>query len=133
MIESMYINPKSQHFWENRFPNNDFNWELIWSKIPHCTKEARLISPNLKILHNIYQAKTMLYRMGKEESNICNQYNVIDHVVHIFYSCEKISTIWDKVNFVISRKLNKNTSLTVIDVLFGVHDKNVSKKKYCFH
>ena len=47
MIESMYIKPtKCQHFWENKFHNNDFNWELIWSKIPHCTKEARLISLN---------------------------------------------------------------------------------------
>ena len=49
---------------------------MIWSKIPHCTKEARLISLNWKILHNIYPTKTMLYRMGKEESNICNKCNV---------------------------------------------------------
>ena len=79
-----YIKPKCQHFWENRFPNNDFIWELIWSKIPHCTKEARIISLNWKILHNIYPTKTMLYRMGKEESNICNQCNVIDNVDHFF-------------------------------------------------
>ena len=128
IIESMYIKPKCQHFWENKFPNNDFNWELIWSKIPHCTEEARLISLNWKILHNIYPTKTMLYRMGKEESNICNKCNVIDHVDHFFYSCEKTSIIWARVNFVISHKLNKNTSLTVTDVLFGVHDKNVSNK-----
>ena len=132
MIESMYIKPKCQHFWENKFPNNDFNWEMIWSKIPHCTKEARLISLNWKILHNIYPTKTMLYRMGKEESNICNKCNVIDHVDHFFYSCGKTSIIWDKVNFVISHKLNKNTSLTVTDVLFGVHDKNVSNKDTIF-
>ena len=132
MIESMYIKPKCQHFWENKFPNNDFNWEMIWSKIPHCTKEARLISLNWKILHNIYPTKTMLYRMGKEESSICNKCNVIDHVDHFFYSCGKTSIIWDKVNFVISHKLNKNTSLTVTDVLFGVHDKNVSNKDNIF-
>ena len=71
--------------------------------------------------------------MGKEESDICNKCNVIDHVDHFFfYSCEKTSTIWDKVNFVISHKLNKNTSMTVTDVLFGVHDKNVSNKDNIF-
>ena len=73
--------------------------------------------------------------MGKEESNICNQCYVIDHVDHFFYSCEKISTIWDKVNFDISRTLNKNTSLTVSDVLFCLvytHDKNVSNKNNIF-
>ena len=60
--------------------------------------------------------------MGKEESNVCNKCNVIDHVDHFFYSCEKISTIWDKVNFVFS---DKNTSLTITDVLFGVHDNKI--------
>ena len=74
----------------------------------------------------------MLYRMRKEECNICNKCDVIDCVHHVFYSCEKTSIISDMVNFVISHKLNKNTSLTVTDVLFGVHDKNVSNKDNSF-
>ena len=84
------------------------------------------------MVNNIYPTKTMLYRMGKEVSNICNKCNVIDHVDHFCLLLWKICTIWDKVNFVISRKLNKNTSLTVTDVLFSVHDKNVSNKNNTF-
>ena len=54
-------------------------------------------------------------------------------LIIFFYSCGKINTIWDKVNFVISRKLNKNISLTVTDVLFGVHDKNLSNNHFIHH
>ena len=30
MTESMYIKPKAQHLWENRFPNYEFNLEHIY-------------------------------------------------------------------------------------------------------
>ena len=84
------------------------------------TKQFR----GLSIIHTVEQCEGSNFSSAK-----CN---VIDHVDHFFYSCEKTRTIWDKVNFVISNKLNKNTSLTVTDVLFGVHEKNVSNKDNIF-
>ena len=128
MIESLYIMPTCQNFWVKRFPNFNFKWDLIWSKLPQCTNEARLISLNWKILHNIYPTKTMLYKMGKEVSNRCDVCNVIDHIDHFFYSCKKINRIWKTVNHIISCNLKKAISLSETDVLFGVHTTNISNE-----
>jgi len=126
MVESLYVTPTCYKFWERKFPNYTFNWDVIWNKLPQCTNEARLISLNWKILHNIYPTKTMLYKMGIEESNVCDKCNVTDHIDHFIYFCSKINVIWKSVNSIISFKLKKQISLSVTDVLFGVDIYNTS-------
>ena len=70
-IWSFYI-CHNQHPIKGRFPNHDFKWKHIWNALPDCTKEARLISLNWKIIHNIYPTKLLLHKMGKAQSDICN-------------------------------------------------------------
>ena len=132
MIKSLYVPPKCHAYWEKRFPDYDFNWNIIWRKLLLCTNEARLISLTWKILHNIYPTKTLLFKMGKEDTNVCIKCNVIDYVDHFFFSCKNIKHVWEKVNFIVSQRLNKNISLSVTDVLFGVHDKSINRVQSIF-
>ena len=97
MIDLLYTPPICQHFWTNRFPKYTFNWDVIWNRLPQSTKEARLVSLNWKILHNIYPTKYLLHKMGKEKSNVCDKCNTIDHIDHFFYRCNKINFIWNIV------------------------------------
>jgi len=122
LINKVFIPPLCENYWSKRYPNYNFDWENIWLSIPTCTKEARLISLNWKIIHNIYPTKDLLHKMGKEESNLCNICNVIDYADHFFFSCVRTKPIWLFANHVISDKLNEQFRLTVENVLFNYNN-----------
>ena len=47
--------------------------------------EARLISLNWKIIiHNKYPTKVLLFKIGKENTNLRNSCNVVDYPEHFF-------------------------------------------------
>ena len=120
--KSIAATPICQNLWTKRFPNSIFNRQYIWKTIPNCTHEARLITLNWKILHNIYPTKILLHKIGKESSNICNTCNVIDYTEHFFYFCKKVKFIWDHAEMVISDKLSFSFKFDVEKAIFGVHN-----------
>jgi len=131
MVNKRYVPPVCMNYWSRRFPNYNFNWENIWGSIPRCTKEARLISLNWKIIHNIYPTKVLLCKMGKEDTNLCNDCNVVDHPEHFFFHCIKTMPIWNLANRIITQKLEKHFSLSVENVLFNYHNEiNSACSKY---
>ena len=119
LVDKVFIHPLCENHWKRRFPNYNFVWENIWLSIPKCTKEARLISLNWKIIHNIYPTRALLYKMGKEESDLCSTCNIIDNQDHFFFDCIKIKQIWALANHIITDKLNQQFKLSVEDVLFN--------------
>jgi hypothetical protein len=127
MINNIYVPPVCANFWSLRFPNYIFDWTKIWLATPQCTVEARLISLNWKILHNIYPTKVLLCKMGKEPNNICHACNVVDNVDHFFFKCVKIKQLWPFANNVISCKLSNKIVLSIEDVMFNYHNNNFNK------
>jgi len=124
MINNAYVKPTCIDFWSNKLPNHTCNWENIWLAVPNCTSEAKLITLNWKILHNIYPTKFYLHKIGKENTNICSTCNVIDYVDHFFFNCTKIRQIWNVANQIISSNLATAIQLTVENVLLNYHDNN---------
>jgi hypothetical protein len=121
MVNKRYVPPKCIKYWSKRFPNYNFNWVNIWNSIPCCTKEAKLISLNWKIIHNIYPTKVLLCKMGKEITNLCNSCNVVDYTEHFFFDCIKTFPMWKYANQIITNKLETLFSLSVENVLFNYH------------
>ena len=131
MVNKTYVPPICMNYWCRRFPNYNFNWEKIWGSIPCCTSEARLISLNWKIIHNIYPTKVLLCKMGKEDTNLCNSCNAVDHPEHFFFHCTKTTPIWEFAKRVITQRLGKNFRLSVENVLFNYHnDITSARSKY---
>ena len=62
IIKTVSTPPICQNRWTRRFPNHNFKLKHIWNALPDCTKEARLISLNWKIIHNIYPTKLWLHK-----------------------------------------------------------------------
>ena len=117
-----------EKYWEKTFPNYNFVWDKIWLSMTVCTKEAKLISLNWKIINNIYPTRALLCKMGKEVSEKCKKCAVIDDTIHFFFDCLKIKPIWCKAENLISERLNKKFKLTVDNVIFNyncdIYDKN---------
>ena len=122
MIDKIYLQPRCIQFWDQRFPHYVFDWQNIWLATPRCTNEARLVTLNWKILHNIYPTKVLLHKMGKETDNICNSCNTTDYIDHFFFKCVKSKPLWSQANKIISIKLSINICLTVNDVMFNYHN-----------
>ena len=72
-----------------------------------------------KILHNIYPTSILLNKLGISNSKNCAfGCNQTDYPEHFFFSCKKISTIWEYVEEKVYRKFEIKPKLTVTDVLF---------------
>ena len=128
--ESIKLN---NNHWSRRFPQHIFNWKQIWRASSKCTHEAKLITLNWKIIHNIYPTKIMLYKMGKEPTNLCNTCNVIDYTEHFFFSCNKVNTVWQYASDRISIFCNISFKFNVENVLFGVYSFNDNTNKLINH
>ena len=124
MINKLYVSPLCTNFWSLRFPKYLFNWTKIWLATPSCTNEARLISLNWKILHNVYPTNVLLCKMGKAPNNICHTCNVIDYIDHFFFKCKRIQHLWSCASQLISYTLSKRIVLTVETVIFNCHNNN---------
>ena len=129
LVKQVFVPPNCENYWVRRFPRYIFHWDKIWLSIPSCTDEAKLITLNWKIIHNIYPTKVLLHKMGKENSNICNSCNVVDYLEHFFCDCIKTKPIWVYATNVIRNKLNiRNFTLSVENIMFNInsdiHDNN---------
>jgi len=122
MISKLVIKPICETFWERKF-RHDFNWNQIWTNVLSL-KEPKLVALNWKILFNIYPTKVYLYKIGKEENNICNKCKVEDNTVYFFIKCNYINKVWDEVNGRISNIIGKKVNLSETDILFGYNDEN---------
>ena len=121
LASNMYVEPVCQEYWKRKYQNHEFHWSVIWENIPKIVKEARLITLNWKILNNIYPTNILLNRMGKKESSKCNVCEIEDTLEHFFFSCKKISKVWNEIKSIIYQRIGKNINLCGTDILFGYY------------
>lgn len=69
----------------------------MWTIVPECTKEPKLITLQWKILHHIYPTNKYLKKIGIAENDKCIDCNVTDTLCHFFYNCNTIKYLWTTV------------------------------------
>ena len=60
--------PKSESYWNNKFPNIEINWKQVWNINATENKEAKLFSLQWKKRHKIYPTGILLKKFGKVNS-----------------------------------------------------------------
>ena len=65
--------------------------------------------------------RCFLFKIGKEDTDMCSLCNVTDDPDHFFFECVKTKLIWHHANQVILSTLNKRITLSVEHVLFHYH------------
>ena len=66
----------------------------------------------LQIIRNVYLNNSLLYNIGKIESNLCTHCSKKDDNVHHFFECKQVREVWN----IISEILNMNGNFVYIDV-----------------
>ena len=88
LMSEYSVKPICQTFWEKKFPNYRFKWDVIWKNIPLHAHEARLITLNWKILCNIYPTNILLAKIGIKNTSKCETCNEEDYLEHFFFTCK---------------------------------------------
>ena len=84
--------PHSERFWEHKF---QFTFEKgLWAVHFEATKEAKLLSLQWKIIHNIYPTNIFLHKIKVKETNLCEECGVLDTIEHLFVECNTVKHIW---------------------------------------
>ena len=107
--------------------------DKVWMLQRLATKETRLRELQWKILHNIYPTNIILQKMKVTETNKCDYCaDTIDFSEHFFFQCKFVVSFWKYLENYIVSILGKRVDLSLCNVMFGVHSRELSVKETNF-
>ena len=121
-VKCKYERPKSEVKWENEL-NLDPEigwWEKQNSLTRSFTNDITLRWFHYRILHRILGTKSLLFKIGLSDSNMCtfcNEYP--ETIAHLFYTCRISSQLWTNVFHWVNETLYSNIACNDIDILLG--------------
>jgi hypothetical protein len=93
------------------------------------TKSSKLQWFQYRIIHRILGTNSLLYEINQKPNDKCSFcLEEVEKIERIFWSCNKISKLWEDLNNWIFEKTEIELPLNLTIILFGITDK--SKKNY---
>ena len=107
--------------------NNPDVWRLLFD----CTYEVKLIILQWKLMHGIYPTGTLLYKMKKRPTEMCEFCDERDTVIHFFVNCPVARNVWKEAEKVIVQLTSKTIHLSDKVIMTGLpsHEATLSKKE----
>ena len=100
-------------------------WSVICNIPFMITTDCRLRWFQYRLVHRILGVKSFLYRIGKGDNDLCTFCQVeTETLVHLFCTCEIVSTFWKQFRDWIKNDLNMELLLNNEAILFGIFNKN---------
>ena len=107
----------------------NLNWKEIYCLPFITTKSSKLQWFQYRIIHRILGTNSLLYKINQKPNDKCSFcLEEVERIEHIFWSCNKISKLWEDLNSWIFEKNEIELPLNLTIILFGITDK--SKKNY---
>ena len=76
----------------------NINWTSAYCLARRCTKSTKLIEFHLKFLHRRMPTNNFLCKIGLQDNTNCTFCKETpETLIHLFWSCEKISSFWNDV------------------------------------
>ena len=97
----------------------NLNWKEIYCLPFITTKSSKLQWFQYIIIHRILGTNSLLYKINQKPNDKCSFcLEEVERIEHIFWSCNKISKLWEELPL----------NLTII--LFGITDKSKKNLPY---
>jgi hypothetical protein len=112
-IESIQIPIKSEQKWCKYLNNPEINWSEMNSLVFKHMKDVKLRWLQCRIIHRIIATNNFLYKIKKVNTPLCTfckQEN--ETIEHIFYDCEMIKPLWERIFQQIYEKTSNRIELT---------------------
>ena len=128
LIYSLYVRPHSEQKWENEL---DFSPEKTWWKRKNFQianlKDTYLRWMKYRILYRTLGTNHLLFKLGITDTNLCSFcHNHTETITHLFWSCNKITNLWESTKQWINITTNTNLDFNIFNVIFGTEDKCVN-------
>ena len=127
-INKIFISPTCEKKWIEKSNNNlsPEHWEHVHSLTYKITRETKLQSFQLKIIHRIFPCKYNLFRWSVKDSETCDYCNTgcQDNIEHYFFYCNHCTNFWESFRNWWTNVSNIDMRLSVNDIIFGVLNYN---------
>ena len=114
--------------WSQRYGDN-ICWQDVYKNIFEATVSSSYRSLHYKIITRIQVTNTLLYRMGIEDSDKCdNCHNVRDTLEHKFWHCPSVQSFWvDVITWLLGNHIiNDRNEITESSVLLGTSNNSLT-------
>ena len=115
---------KHEEKWDTSL-NKTHKWAKINSMTFSFTKSSKLQWFQYRIIHRVLGTNELLHKMNMRQNPdcvFCKEES--ESIEHLFWTCPKISEVWDELNLWIYRETEIELPLNLEIVLFGILDKN---------
>ena len=120
VLISNYINPKCEEKWSHQL-NNNYNWKQIYNMSFDTTKSSKLQWFQYRIIHRIIGTNDFLFKIKVKQSDKCSFCKEDKETIeHIFWSCPKVSELWEQLNSWIFDTTQIELPLNLEIILFGI-------------
>ena len=125
---SNLINTKHLNKWESDLGMNLetlIQWQDRFKRIYKATLDTKIRTFQFKFIHRRIATNKFLYRIGVKSSPTCNfcRHESQD-LMHLFFHCSAVKTFWNEVNKWLFELDALVSSLSILDICFGVHSRN---------
>ncbi len=101
---------------------NKKDWKDIFELPYKCTKDHRIISLQIKIIHRFYPCQKLVSKWDcnvASQCKFCNESNC--DIVHTFATCDKLRYFWDNLqNLINSIRSENHIQINTKIILFGL-------------
>ena len=122
------INTKHLNKWESDLSMNLetlIQWQDRFKRIYKATLDTKIRTFQFKFIHRRIATNKFLYRIGVKSSPTCNfcRHESQD-LMHLFFHCSAVKTFWTEVNKWLFELDAFVSSLSILDICFGVNSRN---------
>ena len=123
ILTNVEIKLKCEEKWQRDF-QQIYEWKKIHNMSFITTKSTKLQWFQYRIIHRILGTNEFLFKIKQKDNDkctFCNEFTESIH--HIFWSCPKVSELWEQLNYWVFDKTQIELPLNSDIVLFGILQK----------
>ena len=107
-------------YWNDHFNLNSPVWEEIITRNFKSTIDTRLRSFFIKLFYRAIALNDFLFKIKRKDSPLCSFCNNSPETfLHLFISCPRIQSLWQKTVDLVNQKEKKNIIFSDFERIFG--------------
>jgi hypothetical protein len=103
------------------------DWKLVFKQYSTIS-DTRLKAFQFKILNNLTPCNLYLKRISKSDTDTCPKCNKLDDIVHYFFECIEVKSIWNQLSNWWNGITKQNLVITERDVMIGLEQRAIKLK-----
>lgn len=99
LIEKKSQRPSIEKFWERKFDIKlqKCEWQKIYCNKIYRIPERKIAQISYKLLFRIVPCNFWLKKCKLKESDLCDVCGQVETIEHLFFECDRVSTIWSLI------------------------------------